>query len=90
MDIKNECGTNCCLQQLFPQLYEFYYDASLFCVADTDPGIGSFLTPGSGMEKIRIRDPGLNIPQSLVTSFGLKILKFLINLVLRIRIRDQV
>jgi hypothetical protein len=42
------------------------------------------------MEKIRIRDPGLNIPESIVTSFGLKILKFLINSVLWIRIRDPV
>jgi hypothetical protein len=25
-------------------------------VADPDPGFGAFLTPGSGMEKIRIRD----------------------------------
>ncbi len=37
----------------------FWVKILKFCEADTDPGSAIFVTmdPGSGMEKIRIRDP---------------------------------
>jgi hypothetical protein len=43
-------------------------------VADADPGSGVFLTPGSGMGKIQIWDPGWT-PQILFLRTSLKILK---------------
>jgi hypothetical protein len=50
-------------------------------VADLDPGSGAFLTPGSGMGKIRIRirdeQPGSYF-RELRNFFGLKYLNFLI------------
>ncbi len=53
-----------------------------------------FFTPGSRMGKNPIPASGINNPdhisECLVTIFGLKILKFFVNLVLRIRIRDPV
>ncbi len=52
-------------------------------IGDLDPGSGTFLTPGSGIqdgEKIRIRDEYHGIldhfSESLETVFGLKIVKF--------------
>jgi hypothetical protein len=34
------------------------YEIRICVDADPDPGFGVVLTPGYGMEKIRIRDPG--------------------------------
>jgi hypothetical protein len=43
------------------------------CVADPDPASFAFLTPASGMEKIRIQDPrSINIPDLNFEIFRLK------------------
>jgi hypothetical protein len=34
------------------------YDKLYRSVADPDPGLGTFLTPGSGMEESQHQDPG--------------------------------
>jgi hypothetical protein len=57
-----------------------------------DPGSSAFLTPGSGsvsrMEIIRIRVTHLG--SYFESFFGLEILKFFVNSVLQMRIRDPV
>jgi hypothetical protein len=54
--------------------WRIFQQTFLPSVADPDPGSGAFLTPGSGIRKKPIPDPGsqIHIFESLVTIFWVK------------------